>query len=285
MPGPTYGKSKKTVKRMRQAKPRGSFRPDPAPMPKRRMSKSFSRGESRFERDLEYLSTLPQFDDPARAQRKAEKFIEKLIEKYGDKVDVSKIEASSEEPEKFGVAGLYKDQGEGEIFLATSPTFAWNMGAMNQRGIRLTPEQKRNLSPEGRRFVKYDVNSGESKRQAKESRLIAEKILAHEFAHAEQGETNALINPDWFVEGSAELRARKIFQNLYPNLKDPHKMYPKRVRRVKQYRNKYGPNASPYRRSDKILGVPLDGEMALNVIRRRYEPLTRPINAIWSVFD
>lgn len=265
MPGPTYGKSAKTVKRMRQAKPRGSFRPDSAPesIP----PQSADRKESKFERDMKYLSTLPQFDDPARAQRQTEKFIKELIQRYGGKVSVGEVKANSSEPANHDAAGIYMPYDDGQIHLGASPGYvSWNMGAMKPEGIRLTPEQKKNLSAEGRRFVKNDVNSRESKRQAKQSRLIAEKILAHEFAHAQQGETNALSNPDWFIEGSAELKARKIWNDLHPNLPDPDKMYPNRVRSVKRYRRKYGKQASPYRRSNKVLGVPLTRDMAMNYL-------------------
>lgn len=293
-PGASLRKPKK-IKRSSGGRTAGERSVAKAYAPAYQKKARASRGAVRFEKDMRYLSTLPQFDDPARAQRKSQKFIEALIEKYGNKVDLGGVVANSNDPESYGAAGLYYPEDGGQIVLGASPTFDWNMGAMNPRGIRLTLKQQKRLSPQGEKFVETQVNSRQSRQEAKKSRLIAEKILAHEYAHAEQGETNALANPHWFTEGSAELKARKIWNDLHPNIPDPNRMYSNRVKRVRQYQKKHGSGSSPYKRSDKILGVPLDSEMAWNYLwnNKIYprlpleigKPIRQVANAIYSVFD
>lgn len=220
--------------------------------------------QARFNRDLEYLSTLPQFSQEAD-QTNAEALIRRLQELTGNKGYVDRIVVNDDTVGlRDGAAATYMPFSGGQISIGANP--AYDIGT-NSKDIKLTKEQISRLSPRGKRFVKRELNSPRSKRDDKESKQTAKNILMHEYAHAMQfANPGSAANPDWFIEGAAELKARKLWKQLHPNTPIPNPTYDNYVKKVKKYRKRYGKGASPYKRSDKILGVPLDPEMTANYL-------------------
>lgn len=214
------------------------------------MARDRAREPKKTKRDLALISKY--LDSPAmdrKSQRKTELFIEQLQREHGNKARVEEVLANA----KIWPAGYYLSPGGGLISLSDEYS---SLGKPN-KPPKLTKSQLSKLTPAGRRF--YAEYAPSQYTSAKQDRLAAKKILLHEYAHALQANApGGFANPNWWVEGSAELKARKEYRKRYPKAKrDYAKTYKKEVKRVKRYRKQYGRGSSPYSRSKKIAGVPI----------------------------
>lgn len=195
MPGPTYGKSAKTVRRMRQAKPRVGFRPDPAPeskfVPLRLggiRNNAFGQGGKGYEGYMPLDQAIYRF----RVSEKAKKEIKQLLERVRETNPnfVKKIEKAN-------------------------PHYTLGNDAMPERAAGIYESDSNTISLDLKQAMALAGLWG------KRDKRTAEEVLLHEQAHANQFQVDGWperkkgLPPRWLVEGQAEIKSRKIANRLY----------------------------------------------------------------------
>jgi hypothetical protein len=174
---------------MRKAKPRGSFRPDPAPeskyVPLRLggiRNNPFGQGGKGYDGYMNLDQAIYRF----RVNQKAQKEIKRLLEQVRktNPQFVAKIEAANP---KYAMSNDLVPKDAAGIYDSGTNT------------ISLDPQQAIALAG----------------LWGKREQRQAEAVLLHEQAHANQFRVDGPPKSDWAVEAQAELKARKVGRRLY----------------------------------------------------------------------